>query len=59
MDDLCSSNAGDTPPWSRGEGRYLVNFRGMLPDSGSILAGFHFWEVQFVLMVSPGWINLV
>ena len=44
------------PPWSRGEGKCLVNFRGMLPDSGSILRGVHFWEVLFALMLSPGWL---
>jgi hypothetical protein len=27
----------------------------MLPDSGSILRGVHFWEVSFALMLSPGW----
>ena len=35
------------PPWSRVEGKYLLNFRGMLPDSGSILWGVHFWDVPF------------
>ena len=40
------------PPWSRGEGKYLVNFQGMLPDSGR---DFHCWEVPFALMLSPGW----
>ena len=29
----------------------------MLPDSGSILRGIHFWEVQFALMLSPGWFD--
>ena len=28
----------------------------MLPDSGSILRGFHVWEVPFALMLSPGWL---
>ena len=26
----------------------------MLPDPGSILRGFHFWELPFALMLSPG-----
>ena len=43
------------PPWGRAEGIYLADFQGMLPDSGSILWGFHFWEVPFALMLSPGW----
>ena len=46
------------PPWSRVEGKYLVDFQGMLPDSGSILRGVHFWEVQSALMLSPGWAHL-
>jgi hypothetical protein len=27
----------------------------MLPDSGSIRRSVHVWEVQFTLMLSPGW----
>ena len=46
------------PPWSRVEGKYLVNFQGVLPDSGSILGSVHFWEVPFALMLSPGWITV-
>ena len=30
----------------------------MLPDSGSILRGVHFWEVPFALMLSPVWLGL-
>ena len=37
------------------EGKYLVNFQGMLLNSGSILRGAHFWEVLFTRMLSPGW----
>ena len=40
-----------------GWGKYLVNSRGMLPDSGSILRGVHFWEVPFACMLSPGWVR--
>ena len=47
--------SGLDPPWSRVEGKYLVNFQGMLPDAGGILRGIHFWEVPFALMLSPGW----
>jgi len=43
------------PPWSRVEGKYLANFQGMLPDSGSIQKGFHFWEMPSALMVFPEW----
>ena len=42
------------PPCSRVEGKYSVNFEGMLPGSGSNLRGIHFWEVTFALMLSPG-----
>ena len=27
----------------------------MLPDSGSIQRGVHFWKVLFAFMLSPGW----
>ena len=30
----------------------------MLPDSGSILRGVHFWEVLFALMLSLDWTHL-
>ena len=43
------------PPWSRVEGKDLISFQGMLPDSGSILDGVHVWEVPCALMLSPGW----
>ena len=49
------SHRYSNPPWSRFEGKYLVNFQGMLPDSGSMLRGINFWEVPFALMLSPGW----
>ena len=42
------------PPWSRVEGKYVVNFQGMLSDSGSIVRGVHFWEEPFALISSPG-----
>jgi len=44
-----------SPPWNRVEGKGSVNFRGMLPDSGSVLRGVPLWEVPFALMLSPGW----
>ena len=44
------------PLLSQVEGKYLVNFQGVLPDSSSILRGVHFWEGPFALMVSPGWL---
>ena len=47
------------PPSSRVEDKYSVNFRGMLPDLGSILRRVHCWEVLCTLMLSPGWIDLV
>jgi hypothetical protein len=42
------------PPYGRVEGKYLVNFQGILRHSGNIQRGVHFWEVPFVLMLSPG-----
>ena len=42
-------------PWSPVEGKYSVIFQGMLPGSGSIRRGVHFWEVPFALMLYPGW----
>ena len=47
------------PPWSRSDGKKCVNFQGMLPGSGSILKGVHFWEVPFALMLSSGWSALL
>ena len=46
------------PPSGRVEGKYKVNFWGILPDAGSIAGGIHFWEVPFALMLSPGWRGL-
>ena len=46
------------PPWSRVEGKDLVNFQEILPDSSIILRGFHFWEAPFSQMLSPGWIRV-
>ena len=43
------------PPWSRVQGKCLVNFHGMLPSSGSIIMGVHSGEVPSALMLSPGW----
>ena len=50
-----SNGTGGQPPWSRVEGKTKVNFQGILPDSGSIRRGVHFWKVPFALMLSPGW----
>ena len=41
-------------PWSRVEGKYLVDFRGMPPDAGSIPRVVHLWENASALMLSPG-----
>ena len=52
---LPASCAQLPPLWSRVEGKYSVNFQGILSDSGSILRGVQFWDVPFDLMLSPGW----
>ena len=49
-----SPPGASTLPWSRVEGKYLAKCQGMLPNSGIILRGVHFWEVPFALMLSPG-----
>ena len=42
------------PPWSRVEGKGLVDFQGLLPNSGNVLRGVHFREVPFALVLSQG-----
>ena len=54
MTNIFAAAVTPNPPWSRVEGKYPVNFQGMLPDSGSILRVVHFWEVASARMLCPG-----
>ena len=55
FDDFLGQMDAQVPPCSRLEGKYFVNFRGMLPDSGSILRGVHFRKVPFAPKLSSRW----